>query len=134
MCSSLPRLSVVILCTSIPYLSIRNSFRYSALLRARDLSKAENYLSNHLFDGFPGIDFLAKKFNLSESKLKTEFKNLYGKPVFRYFQEKQMYLAKELIHENQMLIKEISYKFGYENTSKFSAAFKKHHGNLPSEV
>lgn len=100
----------------------------------RDLSKVENYLSNHLFDDFPGIDFLAKKFNLSESKLKTEFKNLYGKPVFRYFQEKQMYLAKELIHENQMLIKEISYKFGYENTSKFSAAFKKHHGNLPSEV
>lgn len=59
---------------------------------------------------------------------------MYGKPVFQYFQEKQMHLAKELIHENQMLIKEISYKFGYENTSKFSAAFKKHHGILPSEV
>ncbi|MBO9203396.1 MULTISPECIES: helix-turn-helix domain-containing protein [Niastella] len=99
-----------------------------------NMNKVEHYLSNHLFEKFPGIDLLARKFNLSETKLKVEFKQLFGKPVYQYFQEKQMELAKELLMENQLLIKEISWKFGYESTSKFSAAFKKHHGVLPSEL
>ena len=47
---------------------------------------------------------------------------------------RQMQQAKELILENKLLIKEISYKFGYENTSKFSAAFKKYHNILPSDL
>lgn len=52
----------------------------------------------------------------------------------RYFREAQMDLAKELLLENQLLIKEIAYKFGYESTGKFSAAFKKYQGILPSEL
>lgn len=99
-----------------------------------NINRVENYLSNHLLGKFPGIDFLAGKFQLSESKLKAEFKQFFGKPVFKYFQEQQMELAKQLLLENQALVKEISHKFGYENTSKFSAAFKKHHGILPSEL
>ncbi|WP_428233130.1 helix-turn-helix domain-containing protein [Flavobacterium sp.] len=98
------------------------------------INKVENYLTNNLFDKFPGIDMLAEKFKISESKLKAEFKQFFGKPIYKYFQEKQMNLAKELIFENKLLIKEISYKFGYENTSKFSAAFKKCHGILPSDL
>lgn len=98
------------------------------------MSKVEHYLSNHLFDKFPGIGLLAQKFNVSETKLKTEFKQLFGKPIYQYFKERQMRLAKELLTENQLLVKEISYKFGYENASKFSAAFKKQHGVLPSEL
>lgn len=98
------------------------------------INKVEHYLMTHLYDKFPGIDFLAEKFKISESKLKSEFKQFFGKPIYKYFQEKQMLLAKELIIENKLLIKEISYKFGYENSSKFSAAFKKHNGMLPSEL
>ncbi|MBV7529897.1 AraC family transcriptional regulator [Chitinophaga sp. sic0106] len=98
------------------------------------ISKVENYLRNHLLEKFPGIPHLAREFNISETKLKTEFKQLFGKPVYQYFQEKQMLAAKEILTENQLLIKEISYRLGYENTSKFSAAFKKHHGYLPSAL
>lgn len=98
------------------------------------INKVENYLTSHLYNKFPGIDVLAEKFKISESKLKSEFKQFFGKPIYRYFQEKQMELAKELIIENKFLIKEISYKFGYENTSKFTAVFKKQHGILPSEL
>jgi len=98
------------------------------------INRVENYLANHLFDKFPGIDMLSLKFKISESRLKSEFKQFFGKPVYKYFQEKQMELAKELILENRLLIKEISYKFGYENNSKFTAAFKKYHGILPSDL
>ncbi|MCV9927853.1 AraC family transcriptional regulator [Flavobacterium sp. LS1R49] len=99
-----------------------------------NINRVENYLTNHLFDKFPGIAILSAKFKISESKLKSEFKQFFGKPIYKYFQEKQMQLAKELIIENKFLIKEISYKFGYENTSKFSAAFKKHYNILPSDL
>jgi len=98
------------------------------------MNKVEHYLSKHLFDKFPGISFLAKKFALSETKLKNEFRQLFGKPVFQYFHDRQMELAKELVMENQLIVKEVAYKLGYENASKFSAAFKKHHGSLPSEI
>lgn len=98
------------------------------------MNKVEHYLSKHLLDKFPGIEWLARKFNVSETKLKTEFRQLFGQPVYHYYKERQMQLAKELLVENQLIIKEISYKLGYENTSKFSAAFKKHHGILPSEL
>jgi AraC-like DNA-binding protein len=98
------------------------------------VSKTEKYLVEHLFDKFPGIDFLAKKFGISESKLKSDFKFYFGKPLFQYFQEKQMQLAKELFRGSNVQVKEIAYKFGYENTGKFSATFKKFHGILPSEV
>ncbi|AYD47202.1 helix-turn-helix domain-containing protein [Arachidicoccus soli] len=98
------------------------------------INRVENYLKNHLFDKFPGIDILAKKFAISETKLKVEFKQVYGKPIYQYFRDAKMELAKELITENQLIIKEISFKLGYENASKFSIAFKKHHGILPSEL
>lgn len=98
------------------------------------MSKVEGYLRNHLFERFPGISFLARKFGISETKLKTEFRQLFGKPLFQYFQDKQMEVAKELILENQLLIKDISFKFGYESQGKFSVAFKKCHGVSPSEL
>lgn len=97
-------------------------------------ARIEKYLNSHLFDKFPGIDFLAKKFKVSETKLQNEFKQVCGKSVFQYFQERQMLLAKELLQDETIQIKEVAYKFGYNNPAKFSAAFKKHHGVLPSEA
>jgi AraC-like DNA-binding protein len=98
------------------------------------IQQVEHYLNNHLFHDFPGIEMLAAKFNLSETKLKTSFKNHFGKSVYQYFQTKKMHVAMELLQENELLVKEISYKLGYENTSKFSAVFKKHFGVLPSQI
>jgi len=99
-----------------------------------NIRRVEHHLNQHLLGKFPGIEFLASRFRISESKLKNEFKQLFGKPVYQYFQEQQMLLAKELLIENHLLIKEVSYRLGYENTSKFSAAFKKYHNMLPSDL
>lgn len=97
-------------------------------------ARIEKYLNSHLFDKFPGIGFLAERFKISDAKLQNEFKQMTGKSVFQYFQEKQMFLAKELMQDKTLQIKEVAYKFGYSNSAKFSAAFKKHHGILPSDL
>lgn len=98
------------------------------------MNRLEHYLSDHLLEKFPGIEALAIRFHVSETKLKNDFKQLFGEPVYRYFKNKQMQLAKELLLENQLIIKEVAYKLGYENSGKFSSAFKKYHGNLPSDL
>lgn len=98
------------------------------------MNTVEVYLRAHLYERFPGVSILARKFGISETKLKTEFKQLFGKPLYRYFQDRQMEMARALILENQLLIKDIAFKFGYESPGKFSAAFKKYHGVSPSEL
>lgn len=108
-------------------LTIPNSDSYS-------VKQVEHYLCNHLLEKFPGITFLSERFNISETKLKNEFRQLFGMPIYQYFKDRQMHLAKELLSESQWIVKEVSHKLGYENSSKFTAAFKKYHGLLPSEI
>ncbi len=95
--------------------------------------KIEKYLHTRLSAKFEGIESIAIKFNISPSKLKSDFKSIFGKTVFQYFRECQMLLARELLKNEDVRIKELSYSFGYENPGKFSAAFKKHFKQLPSE-
>jgi AraC-like DNA-binding protein len=96
--------------------------------------KIERYLQSNLNHKFEGIEFLTKKFNISESKLKYDFKQIFGVSVYQYFNKHQMLLAKQLLQKKNTQVKEIAYNFGYESPSKFTEAFKKHVGKLPSEV
>jgi AraC-like DNA-binding protein len=98
------------------------------------LARVENHLVNNLCGKFPGIEFLADQYGLSPTALKIEFKRQFGKPVYQYFQARQMALTRILLQEQEIRIKELAYMLGYESLGKFSAAFAKHHGVLPSEL
>lgn len=98
------------------------------------IQRVEHFLSNNLYQKFPGIDSLSEKFNISPTKLKQNYKTLYGKPIFSHFQENKMEFALEYIKNGELKIKEVADKFNYENASKFSKAFYKCHDKLPSEI
>lgn len=111
----------------------KNYYEISNNDRLRIL-KVEKYLSENLNNKFDTIEVLAAKFNVSTSKLKVDFKIIFGKPIFQYFQELQMCLAKELLASNtDIRINELATRFGYENAGKFSLAFKKQFNQLPSQ-
>jgi AraC-like DNA-binding protein len=93
----------------------------------------ENYLMKNLTSNFIGIEELAKQFYISPTKLKTDFKNVFGASVYQYYLAKQMLLAHQLISEKDILIKDVAAMFGYDNVSKFTVAYKKHFGYLPSK-
>jgi len=115
----------------------RNLFHIEKLLSEADrrhLAKAEKMLTDALFKTFPGIDVIAKEVHLSPTKLKNSFKLIYGKPLNQYYQEKQMLLALEMLKSKTTTVKDVAQSLGYENTSNFTAAFKKYHQFLPSEV
>lgn len=81
-----------------------------------------------------GIDALAEKLNTSTSKLKTDFKSVYGTSILQYIIDKKMELALQLLQCTTMQVKQIAFEVGYDSPSKFSAAFKKRHDKLPSDL
>lgn len=100
----------------------------------RKLIKVEYLLGKAIFDIFPSIQYLAKEVGVSETKLKSDFKSMYGSTIFQYYKKKQMLYAKEIMQTSNASVKEIAYTLNYNNQSKFAAAFKKIHGHLPSEL
>ncbi|SFC49053.1 AraC-type DNA-binding protein [Algibacter lectus] len=98
------------------------------------IAKCESMISTKLSKPFIGIDALAKAFNMSSSKLKADFKSVYGTSILQYNIDKKMELAMQLVLNTTMQIKHIAKEVGYDSSSKFSATFKKKHGKLPSEL
>jgi AraC-like DNA-binding protein len=82
----------------------------------------------------PTVEALAGKHEMGVSKLKRQFKQIYGKPVFEYFQKNRMARAKDMLMSGEYTVKEVGYKLGYQNLSNFANAFKKEYGVLPSAL
>jgi AraC-like DNA-binding protein len=98
------------------------------------IQSAEKILLNHLHKNFPGIEQVANEIGVSSTKLKTDFKKIFGQSVFQYYRDKQLLLSMELLSQSKIKIKDVADKVGYENVSKFSAAFKRKFGFLPSSI
>lgn len=79
------------------------------------------------------IDDLAEKYGIGKTTLKNCFKEVYGKPIFKWRKEYKLDYACKLIEEDELSITEISKKVGYSSPSKFSQAFKEYLGCTPSE-
>ena len=77
---------------------------------------------------------LAVKFHLSQSSLKLCFKALYGVPVAGYLRTVRMDTAARLLQESDLPVAEIAHRVGYEDPSRFSAAFRRHTGRRPTEL
>jgi AraC-like DNA-binding protein len=82
----------------------------------------------------PTITQLAKQAALSPSKLKKQFKDVFGLPIYEHFQKVRMTRARELLLEGGRSVKEVGMELGYSNLSNFSLAFRKVFDTLPSVV
>ena len=100
----------------------------------KNIQLVEQFLNNHLFGDFPGIEKTAKKIGISPTKLKNDFKSKHGESIYQYFRYKQLSAAYEFLTQEKYTVKEVATLFGYENASKFSAAFKKVYAVNPSEI
>jgi AraC-like DNA-binding protein len=98
------------------------------------LMKIESMLVNDFSVTPPNINYLSRVSAMSPTKLKTDFKKLYGIPIYEYYQKNRMQRAKLLLMEGKYSIKEVGIKVGYSNLSHFAGSFKKEFGQLPSEM
>ena len=81
----------------------------------------------------PSLNDLAKKVGLNIKKLKTDFKEFYGVPVFTFLLNYKMELAKTLLQEQQLNVNEIAIHLGYSTSSHFIAAFKRKYKITPKQ-
>ncbi|WP_409199875.1 helix-turn-helix transcriptional regulator [Methanobrevibacter sp. DSM 116169] len=79
------------------------------------------------------LEYLSNKYNIGITSLKNSFKTVYGKPLFAWRKDYRLQIAKNLLKESDMAIGDIALKVGYNNSSKFTAAFKQYYNITPSE-
>ncbi|RKR81067.1 AraC-like DNA-binding protein [Mucilaginibacter gracilis] len=97
-----------------------------------DLNKKDNYamlkaakiLEVHFSDRFPGIHKLAFDCNISVSKLKRDFKKIYGITPLNYFRNLQVTYAMVSYKEREKTAKELAADLGFKKSSNFSAWYK----------
>ena len=90
------------------------------------------FLCNNM-DTHITINSLALHFNTSSSTLKKTFRDAYGDSIFSCIRRQKTMSAAKILKDTNKTILEIAGDYGYENGSKFSAAFKKVMGVSPSE-
>ena len=98
------------------------------------LLQVRNRLVAGLEDRCPTIEKLSQEFGMSPTKLKTLFHSVFGLPIYQYFLRERLAYAKRLIESRTCNVSEAGFRVGYNNLSKFSAAFKKEFGFMPKEI
>ena len=106
---------------------------YFDRLQLEHTRQAHDYLLTHQGSRIT-LPALAAKFHLSQSSLKICFKALYGVPVASYLRGLRMDTAARLLQESDLPVAEIAHRVGYEDPSRFAAAFRRHTGRRPTEL
>jgi AraC-like DNA-binding protein len=81
----------------------------------------------------PVIKELAACANMSQSKLKRLFKQIFGNSIFNYYQEFRMKEAARLLKEEKLSVSDVGYQLGFTNLSHFAKVFKEHAGMRPKQ-
>ena len=105
-----------------------------AHLDRRKIQRVEKMLLDTIQGDFIGIDKIAQEVGMSPTKLKSNFKLVFGDSIFQFFRKKQLESAQLLLKETEMSVKEIALLHGYQNPSKFTIAYTNYFGVLPSEL
>ncbi|PZR27300.1 MAG: hypothetical protein DI535_10740 [Citrobacter freundii] len=94
----------------------------------------EKILDEYLDKNLPPIKAIAKQVALSESTLKRNFKKVYGISIYEFYLKKKMQLARHLLDQQPISVKEVAYMLGYEKTSNFITMFKKFYDFSPGAL
>ena len=97
------------------------------------LVKVEAYIRNNLREPLKILE-LSEIAGFNATKLKRDFKKVYGMPVFKYITALRMEFAKSLITQDRVSIAQAAFEVGYANPQHFTTAFKRTMGYLPSEL
>ncbi len=122
----------IMLYLSDKYGTVFLDYLHYLLINERELS-FKMVIEKNLYANL-NIDEIAFLCNMSASTFKRKFISIYQKSPGKWFQQKRLNKAKELLHNNQVTPSEIFMDFGYGSLSNFSAAFKNEFGYSPNHI
>ena len=79
------------------------------------------------------ISQLSQLYQIPATTLKLCFKGVFGLPIGQYLREYRMNIAANMLQHGGESVAEIAGRVGYDNQSKFAAAFKAYKGVSPKE-
>jgi AraC-like DNA-binding protein len=94
--------------------------------------KIREQMLEHL-ETLPTIKELAISANMSPTKLKRLFKQIFGSTIFNYYQQFRMKEAATLLKMGNLSVSNIGYQLGFTNLSHFSRVFAAHMGMKPKQ-
>jgi AraC family transcriptional regulator, transcriptional activator of the genes for pyochelin and ferripyochelin receptors len=130
----LQTLSIELLLQVLGILSNRTvTHQSSPAPSSRDVGRiyeARDYLARHYVNP-PNIPQLARMIGLNRTKLKESFRETIGFTIYEYILQRRMERAAEMLVSGEHGIAQVAYAVGYDYPSNFTAAFKRHFGELP---
>lgn len=79
------------------------------------------------------LEELTEQFGVSGTTLKKHFREDHGMSLYAWFKSQRMQAAAKALRNSRDSILKIAGDYGYENASKFSAAFRDVFGVSPRE-
>ncbi|MEM8560952.1 MAG: AraC family transcriptional regulator [Pseudomonadota bacterium] len=98
-----------------------------------DLLKRARRVIDREYADPPSLEELASKLGLSQTRLKSGFKLMFGSTVMQYCLQKRVDAARLLLVEPHLSISQIAFNVGYEDPSAFSRAYRRVTGQSPQE-
>ena len=97
------------------------------------LYEARDILTENM-ENPPSLTELSKLVGLNDFKLKRNFKELFGFPVYKFLQQERLKKAYEMLDHTDRSVQEVAWSVGYESLSSFSNAFIEKFGIRPSKI
>lgn len=98
------------------------------------VNKLLAYIQEHFRDANLSVDEIAEVVSFSPNYVRTIFKNNMNESVSEYISRLRFEMAKQLLEETSLTVKDISKQVGFSDNRYFYTAFKKYYGMTPEEM
>ncbi len=107
--------------------------KYLQSLTSKEISLFDKIIEKNVYSNLR-IEEIAFLCHMSLSTFKRKFVKEYKSSPGKWFQDKRLQKAKEILEEGQLKSSDIYMDIGYNNLSNFSAAFKNKFGKSPNSL
>lgn len=97
------------------------------------LSRAYDYVKDHLSDENLSIEGFGRSMHLSRTQLYRKIKSMTGLSPSAFVCELRLKIAASLLSETNLNVSEVAYKVGFSSPSYFTTSFRRLYGMSPKE-
>jgi AraC-like DNA-binding protein len=100
-------------------------------LYQQKVNKAKYLMESNIFGTINLLD-ISEQLGISTSRFNEIFKAYTSMTPYQYYIQAKIHKAESLLEQNELSIKEIAYKMGFDDQYYFSRLFKNKTGSSPS--